>query len=308
MNKNNYEDDPFTEKDLKAFEEFEESYALIKKKERLFMNMANKNSKEIKQMMKDLKAGKDIPDFDNMEEGSKNVEGSNVDVSEKVEGSNADGSEKDSEVKDSEVEGSEKDSELSVKDKKSEKLSYMDDSEIKESKMSKGTSRNFESDLFENSTDNKMRGNILQLDPGEEEALLKFKKFNERLDEICEEVEKELDVLLERIDIVDEELDENQKLIDEVEDKAKVLHKDLKDMNKDMKDVLEKMREPNKLCMDVCCLMICCIMLAMFCFVLKKFYELKAENDEILENEVKGQGARLLFNIQRRFFKNRRLI
>lgn len=59
------------------------------------------------------------------------------------------------------------------------------------------------------------------------------------------------------------------------------LNKDLEKMNKDMGSVLEKMREPNKLCVDLCFMVIGCFVLALLFFVVKKYYNLKNDNKEL---------------------------
>lgn len=53
-----------------------------------------------------------------------------------------------------------------------------------------------------------------------------------------------------------------------------------------MTDILEKMREPNKFCMDLLFMVICCFLLATFIYVGKMYLRIKSENQERLAAET----------------------
>ena len=81
-------------------------------------------------------------------------------------------------------------------------------------------------------------------------------------------MEQEIDNLIDKLDNIDKELDKNKKVVKELDKGVNKLNKELEEQNEDMGDILEKMRAPNKFCMDICFLIICCFLLATFCYIL----------------------------------------
>ncbi len=71
---------------------------------------------------------------------------------------------------------------------------------------------------------------------------------------------------------IKKELDQNKVLIDDIQAGTKALSKDLRYVNNTMKSVLTKMREPNKLCLDITFMVILCTMLGVFFYVGTKYY------------------------------------
>ena len=80
------------------------------------------------------------------------------------------------------------------------------------------------------------------------------------------------------MDVVEEGLKENKELVKEITAGVDAMDKDLDNVNKDMTDILEKMREPNKFCMDLLFMVICCFLLATFIYVGKMYLRIKSEN------------------------------
>ena len=111
--------------------------------------------------------------------------------------------------------------------------------------------------------------------------LQQFESFNEQLDEVLDEVEQEIDDLLDKLENIDKEMDKNQVVVKDISKGTKKLNNSLEKQNEQMDSILEKMREPNKFCMDICFLIICCFLLAMFVIILQKYLQLKSERENI---------------------------
>lgn len=69
------------------------------------------------------------------------------------------------------------------------------------------------------------------------------------------------------------ELDQNKVLIDDIQADQKKLSKDIRYVNNTMKAVLVKMREPNKLCIDITFMAIICMMLGVFFYIGMKYFK-----------------------------------
>ena len=109
----------------------------------------------------------------------------------------------------------------------------------------------------------------------EEERLLeKWDQYSKEMDEILEEVAKELLITMQKLDNIEAEQGQNMKLAEEIDKDVDLLKKDVEMSNKYLKEIVANLRSPGKICADLSLALILSVLIGVLVYVIRLYISL----------------------------------
>ena len=109
----------------------------------------------------------------------------------------------------------------------------------------------------------------------EEKYLERWDKYSQEMDEILNEISKELEAMLNRLEFIHEEQQKNQESAEKLGDQVKNLKQDVELNNKYLKKVATELRSPGKICADISLGLVLSMLIGVLVYVIRLYMSLE---------------------------------